>query len=144
MKPLAEAGMQANKKVMGVYRIVNKVDGKIYVGSSKDCCERFYRHAYRSTKIEQKSPLYRAIRDCGIENFVCEILQTVDDYRKLPIVEKMYIMKYRSNEEAYGYNVGPAETGHWNISEEARAHISEGVKRNWEERRKEHSENEAC
>lgn len=41
----------AKENICGVYKITNKVNGKIYIGSSKDIYKRWKHHAYMILKI---------------------------------------------------------------------------------------------
>ena len=55
----------------GIYKITNKINGKLYIGSSKDLDKRREQHkrAYRDTII------HTAIRKYGVENFQFEVLE---------------------------------------------------------------------
>lgn len=64
------------EKISGVYCITNKINGKIYIGSSLDINHRFSSH--RSTLYRNKSPcpkLQAAYNECGLETFNFEIIE---------------------------------------------------------------------
>ena len=67
------------KKICGIYCITNIVNGKQYVGLSKDCLKRWsdhYSKAYTSKKEDDlRKPLYLAMRKYGRENFSFTILE---------------------------------------------------------------------
>jgi len=54
----------------GVYKIINEVNGKIYIGSSKDLEKR-----WKSHKQQRKFLIGRALNKYGIDNFVFEVLE---------------------------------------------------------------------
>lgn len=66
-----------NKNKAGIYRIINKLNGKFYIGSSSSLTNRLNRHYY-SSKYQEKSSiklLVSAFKKYGIENFSFEILE---------------------------------------------------------------------
>lgn len=98
--------------IIGIYLIHNKINGKNYVGQSKNIYNRWSQHRYDSKTKEY--PLYRAIRKYGIDNFEFSILEEckIDE---LSIKEDYYIEKYK----AYvpdGYNINIPETHYTNMS----------------------------
>jgi len=88
-----------------IYRIINKIDGKSYVGQfCKDSPkQRFTTHKRLARKEDTTEYLYRAIRKHGIENFefttVC-----VCDKNELDELEKKYIEEFQTFGEN-GYNM---------------------------------------
>ena len=90
-------------KYAGIYRIVNLLDGRSYIGQSKDIEKRFKEHLYH-----KKSPIDRDIHEYGIDNFKLEILNICDsDDDILDHLEKIYINIYNSSDPEYGYNIHP-------------------------------------
>lgn len=59
----------------GIYKITNKINGKFYIGSSKDLVRRRKDH-FRLLKkgINHSVLLQRAVNKYGLDNFVFEIL----------------------------------------------------------------------
>lgn len=51
--------------MIGIYKITNKINGKCYIGQSKNIEERWRHH--RTSKL--KYPLYLAFQKYGLENF---------------------------------------------------------------------------
>lgn len=84
-----------------VYKIANKINGKIYIGESKRPEERFREHCIKEYKYE--SLIHRAIKKYGEENFTFEIIGWFEDWAEK---EKYYISFYRSL-APYGYNLHP-------------------------------------
>lgn len=92
--------------MIGIYKITNKVNGKIYIGKSTDIVRRFAEHKrhYKSESHRKKIALYKSMWKYGVENFIFEILEetSVD---VLDEREKYYIDFYKSNNKDIGYNL---------------------------------------
>ena len=89
--------------MIGIYRIVNQLDGKCYIGQS-DCMEkRFKNHKVAWRKNKSTSPLYYAVQKDGIENFSFEVLEECD-VDELDEREAFYICKFNSTNPQFGYN----------------------------------------
>lgn len=80
-------------KVCGIYKIVNKLNGKTYIGKSENCYNRWLQHktAYKTTN----SPLYRDMREYGIENFYFKVIKKMPAYL-LNVRQQEYIQKYNT------------------------------------------------
>jgi group I intron endonuclease len=64
------------KRVSGIYKIINKTDGKYYVGSSHDIYKRWRYHREDLTKGNHHSPyLQRAWNKYGSDNFDFVIIE---------------------------------------------------------------------
>lgn len=92
------------QKESGVYKIENKVNGKIYIGSTDDLRRRFKQHRTTLTIGKHSNSELQAdwIKNEG-RNFSFTVLQVTDDYENKKEVEKYYIDKYR--ETTLIYNV---------------------------------------
>lgn len=91
---------------MFIYKITNKVNGKIYIGQvyNKSVQDRFKRH------IKEANPnhhivLDRAIYKYGKENFVCEQIDSANSLEELNQKEKYWIKFYNSTDKNIGYNL---------------------------------------
>lgn len=62
------------KKLSGVYAIIHRDTGMVYVGSSSDIQLRMSAHL-RAARIGKNSPLYRAMRTSGASAFDLEVLE---------------------------------------------------------------------
>lgn len=84
-----------------IYKITNRVNGKVYIGQSANCHRRFQEHI--RGKINSTSLIHLAIKKYGIQNFDLEILEKdIEDYNEK---EKFWIKYYKANEKDYGYNI---------------------------------------
>lgn len=92
--------------MIGIYKITNKINGKIYIGQSRYIERRFTEHKrhYKCESHRKKIALYKAMWKYGVENFIFEILEetSVD---VLDEREKYYIDFYKSNHKDMGYNL---------------------------------------
>ena len=87
---------------MEIYRVVNKVDGKCYVGMSYDALYRFKQHIRESRQERYRGrKISSAIKEYGVENFYFEILEITNDESR----EAYWIAHYNSVEEGYNHTV---------------------------------------
>lgn len=92
--------------MIGIYKITNIVNNKIYVGQSVHIQHRFSAHkstAFNSLDPSYDYPLYRSIRKYGLENFLFEIIEECL-IEELNIREKFWIDYYNSM-IPNGYNI---------------------------------------
>lgn len=90
---------------MLVYRIINKVNGKMYIGqTTKTLEQRMYQHKQK-LKSGSKFRIYEAMREYGWDNFEAEVLEYVDTKEQLDVREIYYINKYNTIDD--GYNLAP-------------------------------------
>lgn len=89
----------------GIYLIKNNVNNRHYVGQSKDIERRWSGHkcsTFNTNATDYDTPLHRAFRKHGIDNFTFEILEVVPNHSELNSIENKYIAKY--NSIGNGYN----------------------------------------
>ena len=64
---------------IGIYKIENLTNGKVYIGQSIDIDKRIKHHfteaAFNEANIEYDTPIHQAIRKYGIDNFKVDILE---------------------------------------------------------------------
>ena len=92
--------------MIGIYKITNLVNGKIYIGQSIHIETRIKEHFWKSELQKDRSynsALHQAIRKYGKENFVWEVVTecSVDEIDEL---EQKYIKEYNSL-SPNGYNI---------------------------------------
>ena len=90
--------MTQYEKAKYIYRIVNIINGKCYVGQSVNPQKRFLEHTRKSSNSNLK--IKRAVEKYGRENFKLEILYYGEDYNEQ---EKKFIKKYNAIKK--GYNI---------------------------------------
>jgi len=90
----------------GIYAIINKLNNKIYVGSTINFKKRWNKHKteLRHRKHHSKH-LENAWHLHGEENFEFKILEEVTDLKNLVVKEQKYINLYNSFDENNGYNI---------------------------------------
>lgn len=110
------------KKISGIYKIENKINGKIYIGQSVDVYRRLKKHIWEIKS--NNNILYKALKKYGVENFTYELIEECE-INKLDEKEKYYIKKYNSyinaeNSNGYNMNIGGGVNRGWNPSDENR------------------------
>jgi group I intron endonuclease len=96
---------------MIIYRVKNKISGKVYIGQTIHTLEK--RKDTHLKSIETgKSKFYRALKSYGVENFQWEVIDTATTKEELNQKEKNYIIEYNSIED--GYNMIEGGTGGYN------------------------------
>jgi group I intron endonuclease len=109
-----------------IYIIINLVNGKVYIGSTKDITIRFNRHKYQLNKgIHGNEHLQNAWNKYGEDSFEFKTLMVCSDSERNHC-EQMFMDLYNSQNRDYGYNIKDAD-GHF-ITEETRLKISESLK----------------
>ena len=59
------------KKVRGIYKVTNKINGKVYIGQSVDIGRRWHEHMAAKDDIY----FHKAIQKYGVENFEWEVIE---------------------------------------------------------------------
>lgn len=87
----------------GIYQITNKINGKKYIGSSKDIYKRWYQHKYELNKNKHGNKhLQNAWNKYGQDSFEFEIIEECEPEKRL-YLEQFYIDKYKVCKD--GYNI---------------------------------------
>lgn len=88
------------RKVTGIYKITNSLNGMVYVGKSVDIRNRWTQHIKRAVGAEKETQnlLYPAMREHGVWNFSFEVLEECDK-DALPQREKFYQDVYKAKED---------------------------------------------
>lgn len=97
---------------IGIYKITNTINQKIYIGQSCRLHERWLEHLragqpekYKSkNERDNNSSIHKAMQKYGIENFTFEILEYCDK-NLLDLKEQEWIQYYNSNIKEIGYNL---------------------------------------
>lgn len=109
---------------MIIYKIQNKVNGKIYIGQTVGTLE--HRISQHKSNSKKTSVINMAIRKYGWDNFTAEIIDNAENIEELNLKEIYWIEHYKSI-SPNGYNL---EIGGKNAvnSEETRNKISQALK----------------
>jgi group I intron endonuclease len=117
------------QKLIGIYIIINKRNGKKYIGASNNVLRRFMEHKAPKNVETSTNVLCKSFRRYGVDSFNFILLEWLDDINKLPEREKFWIKKlnpeYNMNEGGLG-NVGHK------VSAYVRKVISEKSKEQWD------------
>jgi group I intron endonuclease len=89
---------------MGIYKITNILNEKVYVGQSVDIGNRWKQHARRGCGADTVtgSKLYPALLEYGLSNFTFEIVQVVETKAELGELEQYWQKFYRA--KSFGYS----------------------------------------
>lgn len=93
-------------KIIGIYKITNKINGHMYIGQSTDIQRRWWEHAtdaFQPSDNEYDTIFYRAIRKYGWDNFDKEIIEQCTA-EKLDEREIYWISYYNTYEDTHHYN----------------------------------------
>lgn len=94
--------------MIGIYKIENLINGKVYIGQSKEIEKRIRRHKKAVVNKNDKAynyPLYKSIRKYGIENFSFKIIEECL-VSELNEKERFWIKYYNSFFEGYNQTFG--------------------------------------
>lgn len=124
----------------GIYVIKNLINGKIYVGKSKNCYKRLHQHL-SDIKIENRNynenpHLLNAFKKYGSDNFdyyIIERFEICNNIEDILAERELYWMKeLDSLNKEKGYNLRYDSQGKCYCSEETRKKIGERAKKDWE------------
>lgn len=88
----------------GIYKLINKINGKIYIGKTVELRRRIL---YTHRKGRSNQVIHKAIKKYGWLNFEIKILHTFDylDNNELLWIEGNYIQCFKSYKRTIGYNI---------------------------------------
>ena len=92
--------------MIGIYQIENQINGKVYIGQSRDIEKRWQSHllaTYKSNWPSYNYPLYQAMRKYSPENFTFVVLEECLVV-ELNTRESFWIKQAQSNLSHLGYN----------------------------------------
>lgn len=106
--------------IHSIYKFVNQINGKVYIGYTIHPERRLYEHKNKSKFFS--SAFYDAINKYGWNNFTFEIIyQSLDGEHCLNTMEEYFIKKYQSHvNEGLGYNMTYGGDGQKNPTPETR------------------------
>lgn len=102
--------------MIGIYKITNRINGKIYIGQSINIKFRWKQHEQEAKGERRNSLLYQAMRKYGLENFSFEVIEECSQ-ENLNEREVYWIDYYNSFNEGYNMTPGGTEPSKVNIQE---------------------------
>lgn len=95
-----------------IYKITNNLNGKIYIGQTKNFNRRINEYKHRSKKKDCCNyHILEVMHDIGFDNFKYEIIDYTTDKDDANIKESLWISEYNSNDSQYGYNMSSGYRG---------------------------------
>ena len=92
--------------MQGIYKITNILNGKFYIGSSKNLVKRFYEHKlFLRNNTHTNTHLQNAWNKYGEENFKFEIIEVLEYEEDLLRVEQYYLDFLEPYNSEIGYNI---------------------------------------
>lgn len=111
-------------KKVGVYCIINKVNSKMYVGSSRDISKRVKGHERELRRNNHRNRyLQSAYNKYGESSFEVKVLKLCSE-KNLIKQEQIFMNKYQTTTPGCGYNLAIRADGK-RLSEEQRKYLSE-------------------
>ncbi len=97
--------------MIGIYKITNKINGKVYIGQSIHIEKRWKEHIFDNRK---NSLIHLAIIKYGKENFSFEVIEECNQ-KELNQKEQYWIKKYNSFENGYNLTRGGSQGFYYDI-----------------------------
>jgi len=110
-----------------LYRITNKINGKVYIGQTINPGARRRQHKQKSSNPYLRS----SIQKYGWDNFEFECISACISQESANESEEELIIQYDSRNPEKGYNIGSSDI--YKKSDEWRKHLSEITKKRFEE-----------
>ena len=88
-----------------IYRVTNKIDGKVYVGQTGGSVVKRWRAHTRLADNGQGAEFHAALRMHGEQTFVWEVVATTTTLSELTDLENFWISKLQANDPEHGYNI---------------------------------------
>lgn len=115
--------------MIGIYRIRNTSNGKVYIGQSVNIEQRWRQHLYELRHDSHHSPHLQYAYNQDPDSLVFEVVCQCDEC-DLNEIEIALIKKYNSDNPKFGYNIEHGGNGTGKMSEETKRKLSESKKGN--------------
>lgn len=108
---------------MYIYKVTNKINGKLYIGQTIQTIERRWRsHCLNKRKVG----ISGAIKKYGAENFTIEVIDSASSRDELNAKEIFWI-EFLNTMSPNGYNLNSGGNDHVKISDETRERLRESM-----------------
>lgn len=120
-----------------VYKILNTLSGKVYIGQSNKETERWRQHKYFARNPEKTGQyIHRAMAKYSPENFTYEVIACCTTQENTDECEAILIKQYDSRNPQFGYNIAPGGSSAWNRGLPKELNPLTGVPRSEETKKK--------
>lgn len=128
-KKLKKEILKDTSKISGIYKIVNKVNGKYYIGSSEDIERRWIRCHRKCLRggYHRNIHFQRSWNKCGENNFELIIVEIVNPIREILLNVEQKYLDTASRERNKSYNL-TFVAGGGNLGKEVSKKISLSLK----------------
>lgn len=107
-----------------IYLITNEVNGKTYVGKTKNLHKRWRMHKYAVNRISLNNYLYKAIRKYGIENFTIKLIDDDNSSEKEIYWIAELKPEYNMTKGGDGGWINDQTGKHWKVKDTTNMRIS--------------------
>jgi len=114
---------------MIIYKVTNNINGKIYVGLTKQPLKlRWQQHVRGAITRPEACYFFRAIKKYGEKSFSCEVIDFSDNMKDLSEKEIYWIDKLKCCDRNIGYNCKTGGVDRFEVSKETKEKISSALK----------------
>jgi group I intron endonuclease len=120
-----------------IYRVINKINGKIYIGQTTKTLKYRAKRHLESAKRNDGNRFQKALNKHGIENFEFEEIDSGNSSKELNYLEKYWVKFYNTLSFEMGYNsVMPCEVDYIKVRTKNKGRIppNKGLKMSKERR----------
>ena len=120
---------------MVIYKVTNKINGKIYIGQTIHSLEHRRSGHERDSHCKKKTTVkfHNALLKYGFDNFYWEVLKECASQEELDYYEDYYIKQFNSLDREKGYNLKSGGKLGVVFTDEIKAKIGESSKLKWQD-----------
>lgn len=91
---------------MNIYRITNVLNGKVYIGQTRNSPQHRFDQHIREARSKRKNYgiFHDALLEYGADNFIVDLIESVEDKHVADERERFWISEYHSDRPENGYN----------------------------------------